>query len=637
MTQLNNLTASEYETLYQESITDPGRFWSKLAKELLDWHTPWTHCAQTDMAAGDIQWFTGGKLNVSVNCLDRHLPEHADKVAFYFEGDEPCQSATYTYQALYEQVCLMANTLRALGVQKGDRVCIYLPMIPQTFITMLACARIGAVHTVVFGGFSASALHQRIVDAGCQLVVTADEGRRGGKTIPLKACVYDALRSTNPVSTVLTLRLSGNPVPIDPLRDRWYHDVVSTQSLSCEPTWCDAEDPLFILYTSGSTGKPKGIVHTQAGYLLNAMATFQTVFGVQPDDRFWCTADAGWITGHTYGLYGPLASAATCVIHEGTPSYPTASRWWEIIDTYQVTHFYTAPTAIRALMALGEAPLASTKRDSLKVLGSVGEPINPEAWRWYFNQVGKQRCPIVDTWWQTETGAILIAPPRELNNKPGCAGKPLFGVLPKIVNENGESLPAEESGKLLIQRSWPSQMRSVYQQPERFIDTYLRDFPGQYLTGDGAYQDESGDYWIIGRLDDVLNVSGHRIGTAEIESVLVKNPHVAEAAVIGKPHDVKGEVPLAFVMLNMGESESAALEKVLLKSVATAIGKFAQPEHIVVCQELPKTRSGKIMRRLLKAAVKGNRDAIGDTSTLANPDALDEIFSKVTTLLEEVV
>ncbi|WWW35975.1 acetate--CoA ligase [Stenotrophomonas rhizophila] len=622
-----------YETLYRESIEHPDAFWGKAAQRL-QWFKQPTTIKNVSYNLDDfrIKWFEDGELNASVNCLDRQLEQRGDKVALLFEPDSPdAPSQGVTYRELYERVCRLGNALRNLGVQKGDRVTIYLPMIVDAAVAMLACARIGAVHSVVFGGFAPNSIADRVIDCASKLIITADEGLRGGRKIPLKANVDAALKlpGTTSVETVLVVRHTGGAVDMQAPRDRWFHDVVDAQPAQCEPERMNAEDPLFILYTSGSTGKPKGVLHTTAGYLLYASYTHEAVFDLREDDIYWCTADVGWVTGHSYIVYGPLANGATSLMFEGVPNFPTTSRFWEVIDKHQVTIFYTAPTAIRALMREGEAPVKRTSRASLRLLGSVGEPINPEAWRWYYEVVGDSRCPIVDTWWQTETGGILISPlPGAVDLKPGSATLPFFGVQPALVNAEGEIEDGPTEGNLIIRDSWPGQMRSVYGDHQRFIDTYFRTYPGSYFTGDGCRRDEDGYYWITGRVDDVINVSGHRIGTAEVESALVSHPKVAEAAVVGFPHDIKGQGIYAYVTLIAEETPSDALHKELIARVRKEIGPIAAPDHLQWAPGLPKTRSGKIMRRILRKIAENAPDQLGDTSTLADP-------SVVASLVEE--
>ncbi len=622
-----------YQRDYQASIDDPDGFWAKVA-ERLDWFKKPTRIKDVNFQLDDfhIRWFEDGELNASVNCLDRQLATRGDKTALLFEPDSPDQPAyRVTYRELYERTCKLANALRALGVKKGDRVTIYLPMIPDAAVAMLACARIGAIHSVVFGGFAPNSIADRVADCGSKLIITADEGLRGGKKVPLKANVDAALKlpGTNTVETVLVVRHTGGAVDMQMPRDRWFDAVVDDQPAECEPERMSAEDPLFILYTSGSTGKPKGVLHTTGGYLLYAAYTHEAVFDLREDDIYWCTADVGWVTGHSYIVYGPLANGATSVMFEGVPNYPSVSRFWEVIDKHQVTIFYTAPTAIRALMREGEAPVKKTSRSSLRLLGSVGEPINPEAWRWYYDVVGDGRCPIVDTWWQTETGGIMISPlAGAIDQKPGSATLPFFGVRPALVDANGEILDGATEGNLVLLDSWPGQMRTVYGDHQRFIDTYFRTYPGTYFTGDGCRRDADGYYWITGRVDDVINVSGHRIGTAEVESALVLHPKVAEAAVVGFPHDIKGQGIYAYVTLKAGEVPSDDLQKELVLWVRKEIGPIAAPDHLQWAPGLPKTRSGKIMRRILRKIAENAPDQLGDTSTLADPGVVDSLVAE---------
>ena len=623
------LSQEDYQRLYRQSIEQPDTFWAEQASVFLDWTTPWHTVQLSDINTGAAQWFAGGQLNVSYNCIDRHLQHRADQPAFIWEGDDPTNSSKITYRQLHQNVCRLANALKSRGVKKGDRVCIYMPMIPEAAYAMLACTRIGAVHSVVFGGFSPDALRDRILDADCRTVITADEGVRGGKPVALKNNVDKALASCPRVSTVLVVQRTGAAVNWSDGRDLKYQETLAAASDDCPPEPMDAEDPLFILYTSGSTGKPKGVLHTTGGYLLQAAMTFKYVLDYRDGEVFWCTADVGWVTGHSYIVYGPLANGATSLMFEGVPSYPDSSRFWRVIDKHQVNIFYTAPTALRALMREGHGPLESTSRASLRLLGSVGEPINPEAWDWYFNAVGEQRCPIVDTWWQTETGGIMLSPLVSAQRiKPGCATQPMFGVQPVLLDEHGHPFTGPGSGVLAIQASWPGQIRSVYGDPQRMIDTYFKPYPGYYFTGDGARRDEDGDYWITGRIDDVINVSGHRIGTAEVESALVLHDQVAEAAVVGYPHDVKGQGIYAFVTPMNGVEPSDALKKHLLELVSQEIGSFAKPELLQWAPALPKTRSGKIMRRILRKIACNELDSLGDTSTLADPSVVDGLIDK---------
>ena len=627
------LKRSDYDRLYAESIADPEEFWSRVGRRL-DWSRPYTRAKDTSFDLRDfhIRWYADGQLNASVNCLDRHLDTHGEKTALIFEPDDPESPAQHiSYRELHARVCRLANALTALGVVKGDRVTIYLPMIPEAAVAMLACARIGAVHSVVFGGFSPDSIAGRIADCDSKLVITADEGRRGGKTIPLKANVDEALRrpGTNAVETVLVVRHTGGAVPMQMPRDRWYDAVVDAQSRQHVAQPMDAEDPLFILYTSGSTGKPKGVLHTTGGYLVHASYTHECVFDLREDDVYWCTADVGWVTGHSYIVYGPLANGATAVMFEGVPTYPDASRFWQVIDKHRVTVFYTAPTAIRALMREGDAPVRVTSRGSLRLLGTVGEPINPEAWEWYWRVVGEGRCPVVDTWWQTETGGILISPlPGATDLKPGSASVPFFGVRPALVDADGKILEGAAEGNLVILDSWPGQMRTVYGDHQRFVDTYFKAYPGMYFTGDGCRRDEDGYYWITGRVDDVINVSGHRMGTAEVESALVSHPDVAEAAVVGAPHDIKGQGIYAYVTLVSGVEPSDELRKALVAHVRHEIGPIAAPDWLQWAPSLPKTRSGKIMRRILRKIAENAPEQLGDTSTLADPAVVESLVNE---------
>jgi acetyl-CoA synthetase len=623
------LSADDYQRLYRQSVEQPDQFWADQANTFLDWSAPWSAVQQADIKTGDAQWFKGGKLNVSYNCIDRHLKERGEQTAIIWEGDDPSDSQKITYKQLHHNVARLANVLKSRGVKKGDRVCIYMPMIPEAAYAMLACTRIGAVHSVVFGGFSPEALRDRILDADCRTVITADEGVRGGKHVPLKQNVDKALQSCPNVSTVLVVQRTKGKVEWVADRDIWYHESLQSVTDDCPPEEMDAEDPLFILYTSGSTGKPKGVLHTTGGYLLQAAMTYKYVFDYRDGEIFWCTADVGWVTGHSYIVYGPLANGATTLMFEGVPNYPDASRFWQVIDKHQVNIFYTAPTALRALMREGSGPLQATSRESLRLLGSVGEPINPEAWEWYFHQVGKERCPIVDTWWQTETGGIMMTPLISNNPvKPGCATQPMFGVQPVLLDEKGKEIQGPASGLLVIKASWPGQIRSVYGDKQRMIDTYFKPYPGYYFTGDGARRDEDGAYWITGRVDDVINVSGHRIGTAEVESALVLHDSIAEAAVVGYPHDVKGMGIYAFVTPMNGVEPNDELKKELLAHVSSEIGSFAKPELIQWAPALPKTRSGKIMRRILRKIACNELDSLGDTSTLADPSVVEGLIDK---------
>jgi acetyl-CoA synthetase len=626
------LRKADYEQLYAESMRDPEVFWGRIGKRL-DWATKPTRIRDVSFAAEDlhIRWYEDGTLNVSANCLDRHLAERADKTAIIFEGDNPDDSRRISYRELHGEVCKFANTLKQHGVTKGDRVAIYMPMIPEAAVAILACARIGAIHSVVFGGFSPDSLAGRIADFTAKLVVTADEGVRGGKKIPLKANVDAALErpGTETVETVIVVRRTGAAVAVKTPRDRYYHALMEGQSADCPAEPMEAEHPLFILYTSGSTGKPKGVLHTSGGYLVYASYTHELVFDLREDDVYWCTADVGWVTGHSYVVYGPLANGATTVMFDGVPNYPDFSRFWQVVDKHKVTLFYTAPTAIRALMREGEGPVKKTSRASLRLLGSVGEPINPEAWEWYRRVIGDERCPIVDTWWQTETGGILITPlPGAIDTKPGSATLPFFGIKPAIVDAEGNQLDGECAGNLIITDSWPGQMRTVYGDHQRFFDTYFSAYPGSYFTGDGARRDEDGYYWITGRVDDVINVAGHRIGTAEVESALVAHPKVAEAAVVGCPHDIKGQGIYAYVTLIAGEEGSDELRKELIAWVRKEIGPIATPDYLQWAPGLPKTRSGKIMRRILRKIGENLPDELGDISTLADPGVVKSLVDE---------
>ena len=619
--------AARYADMYQQSIDDPEGFWREQAHRI-DWIKPFTQVKDTSYDADDlhIRWFADGTLNASVNCLDRHLATRADQTAVLWEGDEPTVDRAITYRELYEEVCRFANGLRQIGVKKGDRVTIYMPMVPEVIVAMLACTRVGAIHSVVFGGFSPDSLAGRIIDCDSTVVITADEGVRGGRAIPLKANTDAALAKCPGVTDCVVVRRTGNDVGWVDGRDVWYHELIADQPADCPPEEMNAEDPMFILYTSGSTGKPKGVLHTTGGYMVYASMTHQYVFDYHDGDIYWCTADVGWVTGHSYIVYGPLANGATTLAFEGVPNYPDSSRFWQVCDKHQVNIFYTAPTAIRALMREGDAPVTGTKRDSLRLLGTVGEPINPEAWEWYYRVVGEHRCPIVDTWWQTETGGILITPlPGAHALKPGSASKPFFGVSPQIVDNDGNPLDGAAEGNLCMTASWPGQMRSVYGDHQRFIDTYFKTYPGKYFTGDGCRRDEDGYYWITGRVDDVLNVSGHRMGTAEVESALVAHPKVSEAAVVGYPHDIKGQGIYAYVTLKVGDSPSDELRDELGQWVRKEIGPIAKPDLIQWAPGLPKTRSGKIMRRILRKIAANEHDQLGDTSTLADPAVVDDL------------
>ncbi|MDE1172345.1 MAG: acetate--CoA ligase [Parvibaculaceae bacterium] len=618
---------ARYDELYALSTADPEAFWGEQGKRL-DWTTPYTKVKDVSYDPHNlhIRWYEDGTLNASVNCIDRHLKTRADQTAIIWEGDNPAESRHISYRELHREVCTFANVLKTRGVKKGDRVTIYMPMIPEAAFAMLACARIGAIHSIVFGGFSPDSLAGRIVDCASTVVITADEGLRAGRKVPLKANTDEALKKCPDVTSVIVVRRTGGDVAMQAGRDIWYHEAAAGVPTECKPEEMGAEDPLFILYTSGSTGKPKGVLHTTGGYLVYAAMTHQYVFDYHEGDVYWCTADVGWVTGHSYIVYGPLANGATTLMFEGVPNYPDSSRCWEVIDKHQVNIFYTAPTALRALMREGDEPVTKTSRASLRLLGSVGEPINPEAWLWYHRVVGEGRCPIVDTWWQTETGGILITPlPGATDLKPGSATKPFFGIRPVIVDAAGKVLEGATEGNLCIADSWPGQMRSVYGDHQRFIDTYFIQYPGNYFTGDGCRRDEDGYYWITGRVDDVLNVSGHRMGTAEVESALVAHPRVAEAAVVGYPHDIKGQGIYAYVTLKTGEEPTEALRKELTVWVRKEIGPIAAPDLIQWAPGLPKTRSGKIMRRILRKIAEDDFSNLGDTSTLADPQVVDDL------------
>jgi acetyl-CoA synthetase len=621
-----HIDAQRYRDMYQQSLDDPETFWAEMANEFLDWDHTWDTVVRYDFSKGDAEWFAGGKLNVSYNCIDRHLPQRADQTALIWEGDDPADCKHITYGELKDHVCRLANTLKARGVRKGDRVCIYMPMIPEAAFAMLACTRIGAVHSVVFGGFSPEALKDRILDSNCQTLITADEGVRGGKKVSLKANADKALAACPNIHTCLVVKHTGGDIEWHEDRDIWYHDTVDSADSDCTPESMDAEDPLFILYTSGSTGKPKGVLHTTGGYLLQSAMSFKYVFDYREGDVFWCTADVGWITGHTYIIYGPLANGAISLMFEGVPTYPDAGRCWEVIDKHQVNTFYTAPTAIRALHAMGDEPVTRSSRASLRLLGTVGEPINPEAWEWYYNVIGDSRCPIVDTWWQTETGAHMITPlPGAMALKPGSASLPFFGVDLALLTEQGVEIEGPGAGYLVIKSSWPGQIRSVYGDHQRMIDTYFKPYPGYYFTGDGASRDEDGYYRITGRVDDVLNVSGHRLGTAEIESALVLHALISEAAVVGYPHDIKGQGIYAYVTPMQGVEPSEKLRAELIASCAAEIGTIAKPDIIQWAPGLPKTRSGKIMRRILRKIAENELDNLGDISTLADPSVVENL------------
>ncbi len=623
-----HITEDDYFRLYQQSIEDPAGFWAERAGEFLDWTKTWDTVLDWDYKKGHIRWFEGGKLNVSVNCIDRHLNSRGNQTAIIWEGDDPSVDKKITYNELHRQVCKLANVLKSRGVKKGDRVCIYMPMIPEAAYAMLACTRIGAIHSVVFGGFSPEALKDRILDSDCQVVITADEGLRGSKTVPLKANTDQAVAHCPNVHTVLTVRRTGGNIDWNEQHDVWYHEMMDKADEDCPAEEMDAEDPLFILYTSGSTGKPKGVLHTTGGYLLYAAMTTKYTFDLHDGDIFWCSADVGWVTGHSYTVYGPLAIGGTTLMFEGIPTYPDTSRFWQAVDKHQVNVFYTAPTAIRALMRDGDEPVKKTSRASLRILGTVGEPINPEAWEWYYHVVGDSRCPIVDTWWQTETGGHMITPlPGATPLKPGSASRPFFGVVPGIMDTGGKLIEGKAEGALVMCHPWPGQMRTLYGDHQRFIDTYFSTYPGYYFTGDGARRDADGYYWITGRMDDVLNVSGHRMGTAEVESALVLHKAVAEAAVVGFPHAIKGQGIYAYITLVKGVDATEELRKELVQQVRKEIGPIASPDVIQWAPGLPKTRSGKIMRRILRKIAANELDNLGDTSTLADPAVVDDLIA----------
>ncbi len=623
-----HINNAQYQQMYQRSIADPDSFWAEQAAHFITWDRQWERVQDWDYDQVAIKWFSGARLNVAYNCLDRHLAACGEQTAIIWEGDDPKADKKITYRELHGEVCQFANVLKSRGVTKGDRVCIYMPMIPEAAIAMLASARIGAVHSVVFAGFSPEALKDRILDSDCRVVITADEGIRGNRTTPLKANVDTALAGCPDVHSVIVVRRTGADIHWQDGCDVWYHEAMRGAAGDCPPEEMDAEDPLFILYTSGSTGKPKGVLHTTGGYLLYAAITHKYVFDYQPSDVYWCTADIGWVTGHSYIVYGPLCNGAVTLMFEGVPTYPDAGRFWQVVDKHEVSLFYTAPTAIRALMAEGDAFVKRHKRNSLRLLGSVGEPINPEAWQWYYEVVGDGRCPVVDTWWQTETGGILITPlPGATALKPGSATRPFFGIEPCLVDDQGQQLEGAASGSLCIKRSWPGQMRTVYGDHQRFIDTYFSTFKGKYFTGDGARRDEDGYYWITGRVDDVINVSGHRLGTAEVESALVLHDAVAEAAVVGYPHAIKGQGIYAYITLMTGVKASDELRQALVQHVRREIGPIASPDIIQWAPGLPKTRSGKIMRRILRKVAENELDNLGDTSTLADPSVVDDLIA----------
>ena len=625
-----HINAEQYQALYQQSINAPAEFWAEQAEKFITWFSPWTQVTTGDFTTLDIQWFNQAKLNACYNCVDRHLETRKDQVAIIWEGNSPHETQSITYAQLHEKICKFANVLKNQGVAKGDRVCIYLPMIPEAVIAMLACARMGAIHSVVFGGFSAEALKTRILDADCKLLITADEGLRGEKIISFKANCDIALADCPDVRTVIVVKRTSNSVSWHSTRDIWYHEAMDSVSRDCPVEHMDANDPLFILYTSGSTGKPKGVVHSTGGYMVYVAMTHHYVFDYREGDIYWCTADIGWITGHSYLVYGPLANGATTLLFEGIPNYPDYSRYWTVIDKHQVTIFYTAPTAIRALRREGDAWVTQTKRKSLRLLGSVGEPINPDVWEWYYHVVGENRCPIVNTWWQTETGGIMITPlPGATPLAAGSAGAPFFGIVPDIVDNQGHSLPASKSGKLVIKQPWPGLMQTIYGDRSRFVETYFKDIPGNYLTGDGAYQDTAGNFWITGRDDDIIKVSGHRMGTEELESAFISHPAVSEAAAVGIPHEIKGEEIFAFVTLKISIEGTDALKNELRQHVRNKIGPLATPDGIQWTDALPKTRSGKIMRRILRKIASNDIENIGDISTLADADVIEKIIRDI--------
>jgi acetyl-CoA synthetase len=622
-----HLNTEQYQEMYKQSIEQPDVFWAAQADQHLDWIKLWDTVSRQDFHKAEVAWFEGGQLNLSVNCIDRHLAVRADQTAIIWEGDDPNRSEHISYQMLHDKVCQLANALKQMGVVKGDRVCLYMPMVPEATFAMLACARIGAVHSVVFGGFSPEALRGRINDSQCKIVITADQGLRGMKPIPLKANVDEACKDTPSVEKILVCKVTDGDVDWDNGRDVWYSDLVDKQATSCQPEVMESTDPLFILYTSGSTGTPKGVMHSTAGYLLWAAMTFKYVFDYQEGEVFWCSADVGWVTGHTYLLYGPLANGATTLVYEGVPTYPDASRFWKVVDKHQVNIFYTAPTALRALMGAGDEYLADSDRSSIRILGTVGEPINPEAWEWYFHKVGHGKCPIVDTWWQTETGGTMLVPmPGATPAKPGSAGLPFFGVELVLLDDEGKVLEGPAAGNLAIPRSWPGQMLGVYNNPDRFHEAYFSMYPGYYFTGDGCRRDEDGYYWITGRVDDVINVSGHRMGSAEVESALVLHQAVAEAAVVGYPHNIKGQGIYAYVTLMASEEYNDELKRELIQHVRSEIGPVATPDIIHWAPGLPKTRSGKIMRRILRKIAENDYSNLGDTSTLADPSVVDSLI-----------
>jgi len=623
-------SAEQYQEMYDRSIADPEGFWGEIAEQF-EWKEKWSKVLDYTFEGNvDVKWFIDGKTNLSVNCLDRHLATRADQTAIIWEGNDPAEDSKMTYKELYEEVCKFANALKTMGVKKGDRVCLYLQMLPQAAVACLACARIGAVHSVVFGAFSPDALRDRIQDSECKILITQDTALRGAKNdIAMKTNADKALAECPSIEKCIVVKRTGDEVPMTDGRDVWYGDIIADEPAECEPEWVDAEDPLFILYTSGSTGKPKGVLHTTGGYMVWAATTFKYIFDYQEGDIWWCTADIGWITGHTYIVYGPLATGATSIMFEGVPTYPDAGRFWDVCDKHKVTQFYTAPTAIRALMQKGEAPIAARDLSTLKLLGSVGEPINPEVWTWYRDHVGHGTTPVVDTWWQTETGGIMITPlPGAHTLKPGSASRPFFGIEPVILDDDGKEMAQGEKGKLCIRKPWPGILRTTYGDHDRYIQTYFSTYKGYYFTGDGCRIDEDGDYWLLGRVDDVINVSGHRMGTAEVESALVSHPAVAEAAVVGFPHPIKGQGIYAYVTLKTGNEYTEELKGVLVKHVRTEIGPIASPDMIQWAPALPKTRSGKIMRRILRKIAEGEADSIGDVSTLADPSVVEHLVAE---------
>ena len=622
-----HIDVETYKAMYQRSVDDPEAFWAEQAETFVHWFKKWSNVWSWDYHQAKIRWFEGAKLNVAYNCVDRHLETRGDQVAIIWESDDPAVDKKITFRELYVEICKFANVLKSRGVNKGDRVCIYMPMVPEAAVASLACARIGAVHSIVFGGFSPESLKDRILDSDCQVVITADEGPRGAKPVPLKANTDQAIAGCPNVHTVVVVQRTAADINWDDGRDVWYHEAMAEASEDCPPEEMDSEDPLFILYTSGSTGKPKGVLHTTGGYILYASITHKYVFDYKDGDIYWCTADVGWVTGHSYIMYGPLANGATTLMFEGVPTYPDAGRFWQVVDKHQVNIFYTAPTALRALMGQGNDLVQKSSRKSLRLLGTVGEPINPEAWEWYYHIVGDARCPVVDTWWQTETGGILITPlPGATALKPGSATLPFFGVVPEILDDKGKVLEGATSGNLCIRQPWPGQMRTVYGDHQRFVDTYFKAYPGKYFTGDGARRDDDGYYWITGRVDDVINVSGHRMGTAEVESALVLHEAVAEAAVVGYPHDIKGQGIYAYVTLMVGVEPTKELRRDLVGMVRSEIGPIASPDVIQWAPGLPKTRSGKIMRRILRKVAANEISELGDTSTLADPSVVDDLI-----------